>query len=132
MPYIDSDYYLNSYKGKPYSDPDELARAIERASDAIDMVTMNKLNIDESLITSHLFIEAQVKKATASIVEFYKVNGGYETTIESNESQVKLGSFSYSTSKGESIQIPKIAINHLSQTGLLYAGIDREVEHFEY
>lgn len=129
MPYITSDYYLNDYKGKTPNDPNDLSRLIERASEVIDNLTKFKLKFDNNLLTSHNIIQSQVEKATAAMVEFYIVNGGYEATLESNLEQVNIGSFSY-TMKGNSgnsgnkkVIIPENVISHLFITGLLYSNV---------
>lgn len=128
MPYIDTEYYINVYKGKQPFNPDDLPKLLIRASEMINELTgfklvTGKVNIDNSFP----FIQDQVKKATAKIVEYYVINGGYEVTKSSEPQSVSIGSFKYSTSKessGESNEAIKEAVTQLSHTGLLYTGME--------
>lgn len=125
MPYIDQDYYLDQYKGKPITDPNELDRTILRASDAIDILTNYKINME----TAHPFIVGQVKKATAALVEHYVLTGGYDESIQPDLFNVSVGTFSYSIGnqeQGASTRIPDLVNNLLANTGLLYAGLHQK------
>lgn len=127
MPYITREYYDNTYKGKPASSPEELDRLISRASDSIDILTYHRIAKGEvDLETSHPFIKSQVEKATAALVEYYVVIGGYESTIDTGEQSVGLGSFNYSMkgTRGKSVEVPNNVVELLTSTGLLYAGIN--------
>jgi hypothetical protein len=125
MPYITTNYYKVEYKGIPIEDTQELDRYILRASEVIDKITAYRIAKGEvNLETSHPFIKAQVEKATAAMVEYY-VENGYSTN-QSNAQSVGIGSFNYSlqTQGGESLEIPNQVIEHISPTGLMYAGIN--------
>jgi hypothetical protein len=125
MPYITTSYYKTEYKGIPIEDTQELDRYILRASDVIDKLTAYRIAKGEvDLESSHPFIKTQVQKATAAMTEFY-VENGYSTNQNFAQS-VGIGSFNYSlqTQGGESIDVPNSVVNHLSPTGLMYAGIN--------
>jgi len=128
MPYIDTVYYTNVYEGKQPFNWDDLPKLLIRASEMIDVITgfklvTGKVNIDNSIP----FVQDQVKKATAKIVEYYVINGGYEATKSSEPQSVSIGSFKYSTSKTSSYEgneAIREAVIQLSHTGLLYAGME--------
>jgi hypothetical protein len=127
MPYITREYYDNTFKGKPASSPEELDRLILRASDVVDSLTFNRIARGEvDLETAHPFTKAQVEKATAAMVEYYLISGGYESTIDTGAQSVGLGSFNYSMkgTNGKSIDVPNNVVNYLVDSGLLYAGIN--------
>lgn len=127
MVYITSDYYENEYKGKPAPSIEELERNILRASEVIDQITNFRIATGAvNLETSHPFIKQQVEKATAAMTEYYILNGGYETFIETNVQSAGLGSFNYTlaTQSGKEIEVPSNVVNHLNSTGLMYAGIN--------
>lgn len=124
MGYITSEYYNNTFKGADAGE--ELEVLIERASDTIDFLTGHKL-VDKDFETEVAeFLKQQVKKATASQVEYYVLNGGLGA-LEEDAEQVSLGNFSY---QGKSTDKPKKPMNvsnnalrYLSATGLLYNGV---------
>jgi hypothetical protein len=133
MPYIDKDYYLNTYFGSPTSDDQTLNKTISRASDMIDIITYQKL-IDPTGTTNPFdnlipFIQGQVKKATAALVEHYILNGGYDAIKQMNISSASIGSFSFSMSGQNSSEkkgvkmVPDEIFDILGTTGLLHAGV---------
>lgn len=137
MPYIDEDYYLNVYKGKAPTEDIDLSREIEQASDLVDTITNFQLKYGNAMIWlgAGSFINDQVKKATAIITENFIINGGYEAlrlknSGSNNLSSVSLSGFSYSkgnNTEGKSqveLEVPELAISHLSSTGLLYRGVN--------
>lgn len=119
MPYIDVVYYRDSFKGKMPNDLSTIDRELMRASDQIDILIGHK-KVD--METTHPFIKQQVEKATASLAEYYIINGGYDVFIESQPVNVSLEGFSYSTDK-ELKLFPDHVIDILSGTGLLYSGM---------
>jgi flagellar hook assembly protein FlgD len=127
MPYITSVYYNDTFKGKPASSPEELDRMILRASDVIDSLTFNRIAKGEvNLETGHPFVKAQVEKATAAMVEYYVISGGYDATIDTGAQSLGLGSFNYSMkgTNGKAIDVPSNVVSYLVDSGLLYAGIN--------
>lgn len=129
MPYITSEYYTTTYGGKPYTDQKELTRVIQRASDVIDSLTGYKLQTGLGIELVHSFVKGNVEKATAALVEFYLLNGGYDSMMQTNVPDASIGSFNYSmkTNSGkqkENVDVPNNVISLLAATGLLYAGIN--------
>lgn len=120
--YITPDYYKNEFKGLEVPEG-ELERYIERASDAVDQVT-NYVLYGRELERFAMFIQDQVKKATAAQVEYFVVNGGPVSVGEL--SQVSAGNFSYTEKDGggKSKRVSPEALNYLRPTGLLYRGIE--------
>lgn len=125
MDYIDKDYYETEYMGEDAGP--ELDKYIKRASDAIDQVTGYKIKDFDSLAP---FVQDQVKKATASQVEYYVIQDG-DAEINAGMSdlgRVSIGSFSYgsnSQSSGQEVsRISPNAISFLEPTGLLHRGLD--------
>lgn len=125
MPYIDFDYYTNTYQGSPV-DEDAFPRLAQRASEVIDSVTQYRIRDIDKLPP---FFQKQVKNATAAQVEFYQVNGGYEALIEQDFSNVRIGNFNYGgngSGGGSSISADdcsKKVFDFLEPTGLLYRGV---------
>ena len=126
MLYIDQAYYDDDYQGVPVYSGQDINRLIKRASETIDKLTGYKLVKNEVVLAdTHIFIQDMIKRATAKMVEFYIINGGYEAVNEINASSVGLGSFNYSVDvKGNEMSIPSDVIDCLSQTGLMFAGIN--------
>lgn len=127
MPYINSDYYQNKHKGVMPSNSEDLVRNIEKASDAIDILT--KFKVKNNFETATIpFIKEQVEKATASLTEYYILNGGYESFVQDDISSAGVGSFNYSVKGGSAVEttnnVPQDVYERLLITGLLYAGID--------
>ena len=129
MAYIDSDYYLNTFKGEPVEDP-PLDTYINRASDMIDILT-NFLIPCVGFDNLTPFQQDQIKKATAYQVEFYVLNGG-DASINAGETDdldnVRVGSFSYAkgnkTDGNRDInRVSPQTLSMLFPTGLLYQGI---------
>lgn len=128
MGYITPEYYNNDYKGTDAGN--ELEKYIERASDLIDQVTNYKIKDIESI---HEFIQKQVRKAVASQVEFYVMQGGdAEVNAGQNDVQnARIGSFQYGTAhdgkgglgQADSRRVSPNAISYLEPTGLLYQGL---------
>lgn len=134
MPYIDAEYYNNEFQGEPASSTEELDRLIDRASDLVDQATSYKLhNVDFSKLP--LFIQDQVKKATAYQVEYYIVNGGaseVDAGTDGSMTSVTVGAFSYSGGGSEPLngsarnisRLSPSALGCLSSTGLLNQAIE--------
>ena len=127
--YIDSTYYNDTYMGKPPTPSMDISRLIMRASEVIDKLTAFRIAKGEVILAeAHPFVQESVKKATAAMVEYYVINGGYERDIEvDQESSVNIGSFSYSVSDKEGkkgMAVPNQVMEYLTHTGLLYTGIN--------
>lgn len=133
MPYIDSNYYNDVFKGEPASSPEELDKLISRASDLIDQV-IGLYNVKFEQLP--IFVQDLVKKATAYQVEFYIVNGyGSASVVDTGSrlNNVTIGSFSYSSGGSSSDffgsarnigRLSPSALSCLAATGLLNQTID--------
>lgn len=137
MPYIDATYYNETYKGKSAADEPALAVFLDRASDIIDQLTHYQIATATGGLTSFsLFVQNQVKKATAAQAEFLIVGGDMAAnTGQDGASNVSIGSFSYSkgAASGQAQNNARSAartspavIEYLKPTGLLFAGIEAQ------
>ena len=125
--YITVEYYRNEYMGTPVADDTELLRLIRRASDAIDSITHYRI-VSYGFSKFPPFIQEQIKKATASQVEFYSVNGELAgSVVEGGGGGFSIGNYSES---GQASATPSVSskyaltvIDYLSPTGLLYSGV---------
>jgi len=125
MGYITAEYYNDTFMGSDAGD--NIHRLIDIASDTLDHVTGYKLQGKDLETDYNDFIVEQVKKATASQVEYLVLNGGVESLHSGEYSQVSLGNFSYNESEGKSEKpsmISTMMLRYLSPTGLLYNGVD--------
>lgn len=126
MPYIDTTYYTDEFKGLEVEDVNELNRMISRASDYIDQITNYKLkSIDFSTIDP--FFQEQVKKAVCAQVEAWQRNGGLDESFD-QPNNVSVGKFSYSQGRNadnanRKRHVDQAVLEYLKPTGLLYSGI---------
>lgn len=134
MPYIDKEFYENTYLGEPIEDENTFNRYAQRASEVIDMITGDKLKQDPSLLLNY-YIANQVKLATSAQTEYFAQKGGYFTSMsgEGEPHSVSIGSFNYtndsdinhSSSKEDMSQfICSSVYGYLNSTGLLYRGVN--------
>ena len=108
----------------------EFAELAERASEIIDIITMNKIE-DAGGITGFVAaIQAKIKKATcAQIQTMYAAGGADVVTGSGGEPQsVTLSKFSYTAGESKAdtfngIPIAPMANVYLHGTGLLYRGL---------
>lgn len=133
MPYIDQTYYSDVYYGKMPKDPSDMPRLISRASDVIDNLTGGKAEKVMNLVDpvgAYSEIQSNVKRAVCAQVEHYVINGGYDKMQKTTPVNVRLGSFNYSENKNQRVDeeltkaYPDSVIQFLSQTGLLYNGVE--------
>ncbi|PFA22342.1 hypothetical protein CN384_25800 [Bacillus thuringiensis] len=130
MAYIDADYYKNVYQGIGVGDEPTLLRLINKASEKIDQITGFKIAQRPNKLADFTpFIQEQVKKAVATQVDFFVLNGEYSSNTSGALSNVSIGRFNYTDSSqsgnGSSNQksTSSEVISHLMYTGLLYMGI---------
>ncbi|PGH85833.1 hypothetical protein CN899_07995 [Bacillus thuringiensis] len=127
MPYIDIDYYRNTYQGMPVDDDETLNRLIQRASRLINTVTRHRITQAGGLGQLPAFIQEQVKEATAAQTEYLAYYGETSSNINTSQTQsVRVGKFNYSTGKQEANRDTRFAqgaLDALLLTGLLYAGV---------
>jgi hypothetical protein len=134
MPYVDKEFYDNTYLGEPIEDEKAFNRYAQRASEVIDMITGDKLKRDPSLLLND-YIANQVKLATSAQTEYFALKGGYFTSMsgEGEPHSVSIGSFNYtndpdinhSASKDDLSQFVCSSVyGYLNGTGLLYRGVN--------
>jgi hypothetical protein len=122
MPYIDESYYRVVYKGIEV-DASIFLSLEARASDLIDRLTSHKIVMSNNKLADYpVFIQEQVKKATAAQVEYLVINGGETAVHGGAPSSVNIGNFSYQEGTDNQIVSPS-TIGHLQPTGLLYRGV---------
>lgn len=136
MPYVDYDYYTNTYLGTFDGAPDEFPRTSKRASEVIDALTMHKIPMVGGLDKYPQFIQNQVKLAVCAQIEHIDLMGGWDEAVASQKGgmgAVKIGNFGYGGSSGRGTgdarsnnwddNIAGMARTHLMPTGLLHRGI---------
>lgn len=112
MVYADYDYYLNEYSGNAVAEAD-FARLSRQASAYLDSLTCGKIRgpwVDDS----------RVKDACCALADILHAQEQGEVASESNDGT----SVTYVTSgKTAQNRMYDAAVMHLSNTGLLYAGV---------
>lgn len=129
MAYIDKTYF-NEYTTADIDDS-EFAILAERASDIIDMLTMNKIGLAGGLTALLSPVQAAVKKATAAQVETLYAQGGVEAVngnADTNTGSVTIGKFSMTGGSSgleliNGIPVSPLVRSYLLYTGLMYRGI---------
>lgn len=129
MPYINADYYENTFKGTMPANAGDLSKAILRANDVIDMVIGYKLEgKDIEAADFNTFIRNQVKKATAAQTQFFVTeDADSKFAGDSDANSVGIGAFSYSVKESSNkvkSMVNPATMQYLSPTGLLHAGVD--------
>jgi hypothetical protein len=109
---------------------DEFSELAERASDVIDIITMNRIILAGGLSTYEAATQAAVKKAVCAQVQYMYANGGIDTVIGMSGSDIQSGSvgkFSYTRRQsGQTvggIPVSPLVQTYLLTTGLLYRGL---------
>lgn len=111
-----------------------------RASDVIDALTHFQL-VDaiaddyKAFGDQRTFIQGQIQKATATLVEHWIILGGYDAMKQQEGvDQVYIGDLRLiQTANANSIEkIPESVIGMINSTGLLYAGIHSGFDHGLY
>ena len=118
MAYADLTYYKTTYGGRSIVDA-ETTVWLERASDDVDIATNYSIT-EEDLSLWQLTL---VKKAVCAQAEYFVTNGA-----EYNEGSITsagIGKFNYSgEKKSKPGGLSSRALAYLSQTGLMFAGVD--------
>jgi hypothetical protein len=112
MPYVDSEYYKNTYKGILIPD-NEISNRLETASDSIDDLTYNRITaIGFENLTS--FQQDKIKKAVCIQADFLYQYGDYmNLPVDSYTA----GSLTLSLGNN-GIKTPGSVANYLRQSGL--------------
>lgn len=119
MGYVDSAYYINTYKGSVPAEA--LTPLLEEASDGIDQLTYLRIKAAGGLTKLTAFQQEMVKKAVCAQIDFL-----YENDIQGLPEGVQ----SYSVNgvsvsfgqEGVGGKFSTTAINYLTPTGLRYGG----------
>lgn len=125
MPYVDKDYYENTFIGEPV-DIAEFPSLCLRAEEIIEEMTLYRLSAT-SFLSMPEEMKKRVKDAVCAQIEYLEANGGSEMDVSNGMSSASLGRFSYSgssTGNGsteQSIFSPR-AERILWPTGLTYRG----------
>lgn len=119
--YVDSDYYLNTYKGTVMTSEEDINKQLEKASLHIDSLTYNRIvarGFDNGLTS---FQQDIVKRVVCELADFEFENADVLETTLSNYS---INSVSMSFEKSWNVEIvngvaiPKQSYHILGQTGL--------------
>ena len=126
MPYVDYEFYRDTFRGRVADEATFLECEI-RASEILDSKTMYQV-AQRGLSYYDSFQQDLIKKAVCAQIDFIVANGGIDSIDEQMGGTVSLGKFSYNTGSQTSTQtlsntLCNSSINFLAMTGLLYRGI---------
>lgn len=146
MKFIDREYYLNVYTGKPAVNDNELDALIERASFLVDSLAAYRISAAgglEGFLCKYQHpvrgtVESAIKDAVACETEYLLTSGGGTAGDEREDDNVnvKIGGFSYSKGSGGKTggaatgafggdgRYPKSVYSYLERAGLLNRGCD--------
>lgn len=125
MPYVDTAYYHDIFKGEPVHDADFPSLCM-RAEELIEEMTLYR-------VTPFTFpalpegMQERVKRAVCAQIEYLDANGGADMDNGADLQSVGLGKFSYTRASGsngsteQAVYAPR-AVRILAPTGLLYRG----------
>ena len=125
MPYVDKEYYDNTFTGEPV-DIATFPSLCLRAEEIIEEMTLYRLS-DATFSSMSDVMQKKVKDAVCAQIEYLEANGGSEMDMSNGMSSASLGRFSYSGSSSgngsteQSIFSPR-AERILWPTGLTYRG----------
>lgn len=125
MPYVDSKYYLDTFKGEPVDDADFPSLCM-RAEEIIEEMTMYRVT-PVTILAMPEGVQERVKMAVCAQIEYLDANGGADMDNGADLQSAGLGKFNYAKSAGangsteQSMYAPR-AIRLLAPTGLLYKG----------
>lgn len=123
MPYVDDEYYYDTFKGDPI---DEFPSLRDRAEEIIEEMTMYRVTPVTFLVMPE-DTQERIKKAVCAQIEYLDANGGSDMDNGIDIQSAGLGKFNYSRASGsdgnssQSIYAPR-AQRLLFPTGLLYRG----------
>lgn len=125
MPYVDMDYYAETYRGESVDEAD-FSPLCDRAEEIIEEMTMYH-------VTPVIFptlpknVQERVKMAVCAQIEYLDANGGSDMDNGADLQSAGIGKFNYSKASGvggesvQSIYAPR-ARRILAPIGLLYRG----------
>lgn len=119
VPYVDSKYYENEYKGATLS-AEALDKALKEASRRIDTLTYNRI-VAKGFENLTLFQQEIIKETVCKLVDFYEENKSqlesYVDSYSINGVSLKFGG-TPNLRVENGVYIPTEIYNFLSQTGL--------------
>lgn len=120
MPYINRAYY-DSYGGASIPET-EFSVISSRASDIIDILTMQRIGGDAGLALLSASMQEAIKKATAAETETLYLSGGIDSLVNGSPQSVTVGKFSYSS--GTPLQsVSGMPLSPFVKEYLLYTGL---------
>lgn len=124
MPYADSTYYKNTYKGTVIVE-DDLDQQLTAASDDIDAMTYNRIGGDTGLPALTAFQQEKIRRATCLQAEF---RHEYADLLNNPLSSYGINGVSMAWDKSVLVQqgstfTTNAVIALLRQTGLTYRGV---------
>lgn len=125
MPYVDSKYYLDTFKGEPVDDADFPSLCM-RAGEIIEEMAMYRVT-PVTILAMPEGVQERVKMAVCAQIEYLDANGGADMDNGADLQSAGLGKFNYTKASGangsteQSIYAPR-AVRILTPTGLLYRG----------
>lgn len=125
MKYIDQDFYTNEYGGTAIQTDKftEIANAAERVIDQATFFRLSQIDFSKQIPR----IQWLVKMAISAQMEyFYELGSHTEAGMQTVQS-ASIGGFSYANPQMDSnknIMLSVTAIMYLTQTGLMYNGVN--------
>ena len=125
MPYVDEDYYLNTFHGEPV-DPAGFRALSVRAEETVEEMTMYRLT-PTTYPAYPADIQERIRKAVCAQIEYLDANGGSDMDNGPGLQSAGLGKFNYSVSSSgdgsttQQVYAPR-ALRILMPTGLLNRG----------
>lgn len=125
MKWIDQNFYTTEYCGVDIS-TDEFTPIANSAERLIDQLTQFRLS-QTDFTTYTPQIQQMVKMAISAQIEyFYEMGASTEAGLQTIKS-ASIGGFSYTNPTSEdntkTLRVSEVAMDYLSYTGLMYAGI---------
>jgi hypothetical protein len=119
---------LETYLGTNINNDTVLNKAILRASETVDVLTHYALQDDRlpdyvPFDSQPTFVQGQIQKAVATLVEHWIIKGGYDAVkLDEGLQEGYIGEFRFmqSSESGGVENIPETVIAMLSTTGLLH------------
>lgn len=128
--YITKADFMAYSPSTPEMPDDEFDELAERASDVIDIITLNKIILAGGLSVYDDDTQAAIKKAVCAQMQYMHANGGIDAVLGASGSDIQSGSvgkFSYTRRQNGQvvggIPVSPLVQEYLLTTGLLYRGL---------
>ena len=130
MAYIDIDFY-RAFTHDADTPSEDISPLLDRCSDIVEQLCHYQIG---DLSRYNIPTQTQIKKATATLVEYLASNGGADALVNGVSTyggSIRIGDFSYGDGRVNSTdtmgtgdaRVSKAVIDYLLPTGLLYAGV---------